>query len=461
MRRAAGYNQYRTINTDDFPTASIESGLMTQEMEPSPRRCEEVWGTRCGTQMQSPDFPTRQSLVEWQKDLNLISDYHQLWSQAEPQPRPEQLAQLCVSSRMSLDATCEMLDKPPPIGTTIAGCLSKLILDVLITQDPNEILPIVGDWTSCNRLLTHWPKGHEGVVSVLSAMSTHSPERTWALMLEDSALGQWSHRVYPLHFPLSFDASYKYRWPSKYQTKLWAHASLYYHASNSGFSLAPYISHVLHEGVPDTVAAAVRSIKPTDDILVPDLWKAVERDQSFPMIQAIAFGLGRLIPPEQKAECAQRLWDFIPSNCMENMESVPWRRTVIQLVISFPQAPAYILWAGYKASVYSADPRLQIDRMWWTPELCDMAYHDPIANQQTWVKETLLQQEACSASILDEETRSRNQHTVWMAALNLNCPADGLMRVLQRVDCPSAIRKKILKHPNLPEQYRALAYMLQ
>lgn len=429
-------------------------------------RCGQVWGTKCRAMVGPPDYSHGSHGIFSPSDLSTVPDPDHVWELAGRQLSPQQCSKLAANPRISLATLYEMMENPDDIGLYAAAGLTERLhrRDIITNAGPIQILPMGDSWDNWLGLIRRWPNQGASPAAVLSAMGLRHPDKTWQLMLDEPDLGRWAPAVSisgldPLSIraiiPLVLQLAHRDRWEPQVEARIWRIADL----RRARRAAIPYLSHVLCYGAPEVIYDAVRVLQPQDAQLIPDLWTALQRHPNASTVRAVALGLGVLVPPEQQSECARRLWDEAASSLPSTAAA---RDAICQIVRSLPEAPSDVRWMACKAVIGNSSTDYSfISNVNWTPEMCEMAYIDPILDHHPQLRVQIMAKSQCPPHILDQETRSRRQQAVWTAALNPNCPADAVLRVLARSNCPSNVRKRLFSHPNLPEQYRQLADMVQ
>lgn len=465
MRRAVGSNQYRTRAGTDLPVQGAGPNLLDQAAADT-FRCGEVWGSECKARVGPPDYSHGNHGVHSRANLVRVKDPDQLWRLVGHRLSPVQWSELAAHHSISLDTLCEMLQSPGAIGPAAAQGLAFRLKGCNI-QHPGGVKhmvpPMDNDWSRWLRVVNCWPAGDPQVLDALHAMAFRFPERTWRLMYDDPCWGVWSSQmgssgVNRDTWCIALGVAHRYRWPDPVAAQLWRRAGLYHGQG----SLAEHIKPVLQHGAPETVRVAVGLLRSEDSTLMPHVWEALERDRSPQTIQSIARSVSRLVSSEQQAECAQRLWDAIEFGSHEGPGTQRWRDAVYAIASRFPNSADHIQWAGLQAAVRGFNGRGDAQQLRWSPQLCEMAYSDShMMDSCTWLREFIMHNRNCPPYILDQEVRSRRRQTAWVAACNPNCPGDAVLWAFQRTDCPDRIRTELLRHPNLPKQYRVLADVMQ
>ena len=457
VRRAVGSNQYRTRSRLD---ALPGPDLMNQVSVSPSRRCGEVWGTRCRAMVGPPDYShAAHGGIHHPDILSQVADPHWVLDQMGGLMRAQHVAALAQNPALSYDDLLVLLSGPHGAD---AGAAREDKWPVWERDHPLGLSPSQMDDQQWFRLLHHWPRGklRDGRASVWYAACIHMSDDGWAQVLRDPTMLHQVDRAMGLvsayqNFPDSRWADLANRlldgsWQPKHPHWVWKVAPVY----SDDPAITELCIRAVNTDDRDTIVAILEHRHPTDERWIPVVQGLMARNMHEPYVVSLAVqhlmerAPGRVDPAQ--------MWRDLPQLHAEHPDHRRWSGVLGHLA-KHPQCPTEAVitclfdqWSsGYTQG--------------WPHEvpLTDTVVVS-LATGSRWsgvpdpTRKRLMEHPACPPQTLKTEALGRNMDMAIAAALNRNCPPEGVGRVLQIRSISPAVIDQLMRHPNLPEEYRLL-----
>jgi hypothetical protein len=447
-----GSNQYRTRPGTALPVGGADDLMQQAAGGGAPaverRRCGEVWGTACQAWVRGPGWSHGKHPADPATLAGIVDPDRTIHTVGIEQLSEDQLFHLLCNPRVQPQTILELLRHPH--SRQILERNYMLFGTGIHSWSAQQIRTIIDQWPA------DLPTGHYSAVSslVLEGLNVHD---LWQLESDP----RWGEQAVAHLQSRRIDDPGLLRFVWRYTKANDTDKDLNRVIENNWDKLPPDILHeALASGILDyfNVYNLIRSHHQL--LSDQELQQAALAHPNQGMVVSAVLDAIAQRPVGQDLrwlwEASDRLRSFQVYRWLQG--GLPATRAVLLRPELPPEAHLhYISMAVSQAkSVYEArqafsgEPAIPATAI-------EAAYADPdVRSRMTIdVREQLVGLPQCPPHVVAQEARSSSERVALAAVRNPQCPGDLVLRALRSAEGP--VRQMLLEHPNLPEEYRALA----
>lgn len=448
-----------------------QSDLMSQiNREVARLRCHQVWGGRCQTWVSAPSWGhgSHQAYHKLTPDtIQRLPDPDFVLQRFELDK--SQSGALARNPRLSFNGLCTLLQGPHGESVSFArtNAWSKWSGKPGNTAQDCTLEP--GGWTDERwaKLIAVWPTSGS-----LSTWMRWAPRDIWRKLVHDPVrareVRQLARAVYAPGARLLdlIAVGERDRWPDPVWADIWQ--GTYPIRSNPSLYLRA-LEHLKQAGPREMAKLSIISAPTTSNPglsqkqWILTLHEALMRNMDAPGVtDAHILQVAQRLAIEQDDSLdTPRFWSTVIAPRLSGDGSI--HNTLIRAVAKRPDAPPEAKLAAARWATTDLQRVQSMPATVWDAATIQAVYEDRQirARMPEAVRRQLLAQPQCPPSVLATEARSKIASIRRQAIKHPDCPSDVLLRVWanQGESMHPFDRQILLEHPNMPEEYRALAQL--